>query len=129
MKARKKKPGIRAVDPKKKKETPKAKMGSRREGSAAIIKRNSKGDLEATLKPDFGGITQETLREDRIRKAGTGDGSYGGGPAPRVGGKVEARDGAVKGGTKKMISKAKRRARSSSASKAARKSAIRAYRI
>lgn len=129
MKARKKKPGIRAVDPKKKKEDPKPKLGSRREGSAAIIKRNKKGNLEATLKPDFGGITQETMREDRIRKAGTGDGDYNGGPAPRVGGKVEARDGAVRGGTKKMIRKAKRRARNSSASKGARKAAIRAYKI
>lgn len=127
MKARKKKPGIRGVDPEDKK---KKKKAARTHGSAAVLKRNPKtGELEATLKDDFGGVSKETIRDDRATAAGTGDGNFNGGPAPRVGGEVKIKkDGAVRGGTKKMVRKARRRVRKSAASPAAKKSARRAYR-
>ena len=76
-----------------------------------------------------GGVTQKTLREDRLRKAGTGNGMFLTGPAPRVGGKQKmiAPSGKVMGGTSKMLKASKRRVNKSSASASAKKSAKRLY--
>ena len=98
-------------------------------GSKAVLKRNSKGTLKATYKSDFGGITQKTMQEDRLRAKGTGNGMYNGTPAPRVGGKqtMIAKSGAVKGGTKSMVKASKRRVGKSSASPQAKRSAKKLY--
>lgn len=95
-------------------------------GSKAIIKRNKKGDLEATYRSDFGGITQSTMKADRVRaKRPTDYGTV----APRVGGPQTpiAKSGPVVGGTKKMLRQSKRRVNKSSASKAAKRSAKKLY--
>ena len=119
------KPGIRPVggeDPDKKKKA------SGTAGSKAILKRNKKGDLESTLLDDFGGVSASTIKEDRITRAGTGNGTYDGVPAPRVGGlPIKPLSGPVNGGSKSQIRLARRRVRGNAASKAAKRSAIRLY--
>ena len=108
-----------------KKEDPKAKG---RSGSKAVIKRNKKGDLEATKKPDFAGVTNETLREDRAAAAGTGNSFFSGAPAPRIKEYDAATQGEVpKGGTKKQVKSSIRRVKKSGASPQAKRAAIRAY--
>lgn len=95
-------------------------------GSKAILKRNKRGDLEATYKSDFGGITQATMKADRARAKRPTD--YGI-VAPRVGGKQKpiAPSGKVVGGTSKMLKASKRRVNKSSASASAKRSAKRLY--
>lgn len=120
---RKKKKG---VDPEKKSPSPNyARRGS---GSGAKISRNDKGDLVARKDKDY----YDTAADQAYRRelaATKGDRTFDGAVGPRVGGvEVKARDGAVKGGTKSMISKAKRRVKKSAASPQAKRSAIRALR-
>ena len=120
------KPGIRPVggeDPDKKKKA------SGTAGSKAVVKRNKKGDLESTLLDDFGGVSTKTIKDDRMASAGTGNGSFDGIPAPRVGGdRVQTTGGPVRGGSVSQVRMARRRVRKNSASKAAKRSAIRLYR-
>ena len=105
------------------KTTPKVDPSKRREGSTAVIKRNKKGDLEATLKPDFGGISQASLRESRLQKAGTGDGTFKGGPAPRVGGKqtLIGKSGPLKSASKKVVRQSRRKPTGSPQARASQK--------
>lgn len=80
-------------------------------GSKAQLSRDKKGNLKATYKPDYGGLSQETLRQDRRTKAGTGDGTFSGAPAPRVGGKqtMIGKSGPLKSATKKVIRQNRRK--------------------
>lgn len=116
MKARVKKPGVRSTDPEEEK---------KKRNKGATVRRNKKGDLESTRDDRYYHTTE---KENLAAKAKTGDRSFSGAPAPRTGGSIKIRkDGPLKGGTKSMIRKAKRRVRNNSASKAAKRSAIRAY--
>ncbi|HEY0749812.1 MAG TPA: hypothetical protein VGD26_01575 [Chitinophagaceae bacterium] len=109
--------------------TPKTNPAKGKSGSAAKLSRDSKGNLKATLKSDFAGVSQETMRQDRRAKAGTGDGTYNGAPAPRVGGKQKpiAPSGNVRGGTKSMLKASKKRVNKSAASASAKKAAKKLY--
>lgn len=80
-------------------------------GSAAKLKRDKKGELKAELKKDFGGVTKKTIREDRAVAAKSGDRTFSGTPAPRVGGKqkVIAKSGPLKSATKKVIRQSRRK--------------------
>lgn len=112
-----------------KKVDPKIDPKSVRSGSGAVLSRDSKGNIKATLKSDFAGISQASLKESRQQKAGTGDGMFSGGPKPRVGGKQKliAKSGNVTGGTKKMLKASKRRVNKSAASPQAKRSARKLY--
>lgn len=114
------------IDPKKAKYPPvdpKPRPSEGKSGSGAKLSRDKKGNLKATLKKDFAGITQETLRQDRITKAGTGSGTYSGAPAPRVGGKQTpiAKSGPLKSATKKVIKQSRRKTAGSPQAKASQK--------
>lgn len=79
-------------------------------GSPAELKRNKKGELKATLKSDFGGVTKKTIREDRSVAAKTGDRTFTGAPAPRGGKqKVIAKSGPLKSASKKVIRQSRRK--------------------
>src|SRR3546814_9235884 len=96
-------------DPPKKKTDPKP-SGKVTRGTPAQLRRNKKGDLVATLDKNFGGVSKANLKESAKIKAGTGDGTFSGGPAPRVGGKqkLTAKSGPIMGGTKKQDRKSTR---------------------
>lgn len=110
--------------PKKKKETLPTKGGS-----AAVVKRNPKTKkLEATLAPDFGGVTQSTMKSDSKTRASTGNRSFTGAPAPRGGKQAPiTKSGNVKGGTKAQLKSSKKRVNKVQASAQAKKSAKRLY--
>lgn len=80
-------------------------------GSAAELKRNKKGELKATLKKDFGGVTNQTKAADRAVRAKTGDRTFSGNPAPRTGGsqKMIAKSGPLKSTSKKVIKQSRRK--------------------
>jgi len=98
-------------------------------GSAATLSRDDTGVLHANRDANFGGVTDKTIREDRAAKAGQGDGSFHGAPAPHVGGDIDE-SGAIAKGTssKKLMIKAVKNAKRTSASPQAKKAAIRALR-
>lgn len=115
------------VDPKKK-ETPKKKEIPG-EGAGAKRSRDSKGNLVSRKGKNFAGVSQETLRHDAKVRAKTGDRSFDGAPASRVGGvkKLIGTSGPVKGGTKSQVKASKKRVNKSAASPAAKRSAKRLY--
>src|SRR5687768_4453812 len=117
------------IDPKKKTSPkyppvdPKPNMSKGSSGPGAKLSRDKKGDIKATLPKGFAGITQETLRQDRITKAGTGSGTFSGSPAPRVGGKqaVIAKSPNLKSATKKVIKQSRKKPTGSPQARAAQK--------
>lgn len=112
----------RKIDPKPKITEVKPRYSEGKSGPKATITRDSKGKLKAIIPKNFAGITQETLRQDRMTKAGTGSGSYDGGPAPRVGGKQKLiKSGPLKSATKKVIKQSKRKPTGSVQAKASQK--------
>lgn len=77
-------------------------------GSGAKLTRNKKGVLSSTQGANYAGVSQNTLKQDRIAKAGTGSGSYAGNVAPRVGGTAKKGAGkTVSYGNSSAISKNK----------------------
>lgn len=79
-------------------------------GSGANLSRDSKGEIKAKLGKDFAGVTSKTMKEDRKVRAGTGDGTYKGGPAPRTGGTQKLiKSGPIKSATKKVIRQSRRK--------------------
>ena len=62
-------------------------------GSGQIIKRGADGKLTATRTSTYAGISNQTMKDDRKVAAGTGNGSYGSGVAPRVGGITPTKKG------------------------------------
>jgi hypothetical protein len=82
------------VDPKKPKGT---------SGSAASLKRDSKGNLKAELKKDFGGVTAGTIKADREARSKSGDRSFTGAPAPKTGNVKLIKSGLPKGGSKEKL--------------------------
>ena len=96
-------------------------------GSTAKMSRDSKGNIKADRSGNYGGVSKETLKQDRAVRAGTGDGTYSGTPAPRVGGKASGKRLNVVGGTKKQIKAARRNVKKSAASPQAKRAARRLY--
>ena len=96
-------------------------------GSTAKMSRDSKGNIKADRSGNYGGLSNETLKQDRAVRAGTGDGTYSGAPAPRVGGKASGKRLNVVGGTKKQIKAARRNVKKSAASPQAKRAARRLY--
>lgn len=111
----------RKIDPKKPKYPPTTNPAKGTSGSAAQPYRDSKGNLKAKIGKDFGGVSQETLKQDKAAKAGTGSGTYTGAPAPRVGGKPIAKSSPLKSATKKVIKQSRRKPTGSPQAKAAQK--------
>lgn len=109
-------------------ETPIAKITPGAGGTPATVKRNKRGDLEATKGKDFY-RTPELQAAERKAKAKKGDSTFDGASAPRVGGKqkIIAPSGPVKGGTKSMMKASKKRVSKSAASPQAKRSAKRLY--
>ena len=102
---------------------PKPRPSEGKSGPGAKQSRDAKGNLTARIPKGFAGITQETLRQDRITKAGTGSGTFSGSPAPRVGGKQKpiASSPNLKSATKKVIKQSRRKTAGSPQAKASQK--------
>jgi len=96
-------------------------------GRGAKISRDNKGNIVADRSGNYGGVSNETLRQDRAVRARTGDGTYSGTPAPRVGGKATGKRLNVVGGTKKQIKASRRNVKKSAASPQAKLAAKRLY--
>lgn len=63
-----------------------ANVGRASEGKGQVLSRNSKGVLSGTQGPNYNAVSNNTMKSDRKIASGTGNGSFSGGPAPRVGG-------------------------------------------
>ena len=104
------------VDPK-----PKKALGT--SGSLAKLSRDSKGDLKATLPRDFGGVTNATKKADAAVRSQTGDRSFTGAPAPRVGGKqtLIGKSGSLKSASKKVVRQSRKKPTGSPQARASQK--------
>lgn len=99
----------------------------KRKGSKAKLVRDKKGNLTAIRKADFGGITDQDLRESRKMAAGTGNSYFSGGPAPRTGGSFQSQGMASGTAKKASVKKAIKNIKKTAASPQAKKAARRAY--
>jgi|GEM_PF-4994535 len=87
---------------------PKSKKGPVSQGVGQVLSRNSKGVLSGTKPANYAGVSNQTMKTDRKTAAGTGNGSYGSGVAPRVGGALKKGPGKVVNyGNSSAISKGK----------------------
>jgi hypothetical protein len=102
-----------------------------RQGSAATLSRDEKGNIQARRDKDYAGISPETMRQDYAakRKAKEGDGTYDGASAPRGGGPVEKTVRASGTGSKKLMIKSIKRVKKSDASPQAKRSAIKVLKM
>lgn len=64
-------------------------------GKGATVSRNSRGVLSSVQGSNYAGVSNSTMKSDRATAAGTGNGSYGSGVAPRVGGTAKKGPGKV----------------------------------
>ena len=79
-------------------------------GSAAKLSRTKKGDLVAKRDKNYAGVSQSTMKADAKTKAGTGDKTFTGAPAPRGGGKQKLiKSGNLTSATKKVIRQSRRK--------------------
>lgn len=96
-----------------------------RKGSKAKQVRDKKGNLTTVKKSDFGGITDQDLRDSRKSASKGGNSYFSGGPAPMTGGTFKgtgmASGTAKKASVKKAIKNIKKTAASPQAKKAARR--------
>lgn len=84
------------------------KIGTPTSGSGQVLSRSKSGQLTATRTPTYNGVSNSTMKADRKTAAGTGNGSYGSGVAPRVGGTTTKGPGKVVSyGNSSAISKKK----------------------
>lgn len=91
-------------------------------GSGAVLTRNKKGDIVATKKKDFAGVSTETLRADAKVRAKTGNRNFTGAPSPRGGKqKTIAPSGNLKSATKKVIRQSRKKPTGSPQAKASQK--------
>ena len=84
------------------------KTGAQTSGSGQILSRGKNGILTAARSANYNGVSNQTAKADRKVAAGTGNGSYGSGVAPRVGGALKKGPGKVVSyGNSSAISKGK----------------------